>query len=476
MAQRLRSVIPVLTRVTVCLALLGFGVAVFALLVRTRADIEKVAEPNPPLRVETIRLEPVRVVREWVGFGTAQAMDVANVAAEVAGLVTRVAGDLRPGRFVEVGTLLVTLDDTDYAHDLSLARQSVIRAESQLQALAIERSRLTEQLDLAVTEAMLARQEYERVVASCEAGAANQVEVDRSRADAARAERIESQIRERVEQLGPTEARLNADLQSERERQSLALRNVDRCSIRSPLRGQVEAVMVDEGDRVGPGTPLVQIVSLDRMEVPLQFPLSARQELAVGDTVELQAEGAISPCWTAQLGRLAPVARADSRTLVAFAELLQPEEASQVYGQTDDLIAPPPDVPSLLVPGQFVRARARSRRERVALVVPRRALSGDAVYVMNGRGQAELRNVTIAFHVTEDFEQLGVPDSEWAVLEDESDVKPGDLVILTNIENLKSGAEVIAGRINGRAVNDASNTTRSNGPNPGFVAGDVGSG
>lgn len=456
MGQRLLSVMPVLMRIGVCLALLAAALVVFALLVKTKADIGKVEEPDPPLRVETIRLERVRAVREWEGFGTAQAMDVANVSAEVSSLVTSIDPALRPGSFVEVGDLLIQLDATDYAHDLTMARQAVARAVAQLESLDIERSRLNEQLELVEREANLAQQEYARAIESYEAGAGNQVEVDRRRADLTRAERATSQLRERVEQLDPTAARLAADLESERARESLAQRNVDRCSVLAPLRGQIETIVVDEGDRVGPGSPLVQIVSLDRIEVPLQFPLSARQELAVGDEVELQAEGAVAPCWTARLRRFAPVGRAESRTVVAYAELMQPDEAQVLYGQQVSLSQAPAEVPQILVPGQFVRSRARSMREKAAFVVPRRAVTEDSVFVLNGEGAAERRSIRVAFHVSDRFPALGIADEEWAVLDDASEVRAGDLVIVSNVENLKSGRSVVAGRINGAAADGSS--------------------
>lgn len=87
----------------------------------------------------------------------------------------------------------------------------------------------------------------------------------------------------------------------------------------------------------------------------------------------------------------------------------------------------------LLLPGEFVRAQVVAGYRQGGVMVSQRAVllseDGGSVYVVNDKGQAELRPVELGQMV----------DGQWLI---ESGLKTGDRVILTNLQKLRPGAPV----------------------------------
>ncbi len=90
--------------------------------------------------------------------------------------------------------------------------------------------------------------------------------------------------------------------------------------LRSPLSGQVTARLVQNGERVGVDTRILEVVDLSRMEVEaLLAPLDSVQ-VRVGQTARLQIEGSSNGAATfsATVARINPSAQAGSRSVPVY--------------------------------------------------------------------------------------------------------------------------------------------------------------
>lgn len=419
------KIISIGTRAVVSVALLAIGIAGFALLRSTHPEVPRRPVELQVQRVQAMEVTPVEVRRKWEGFGTAIARDEANVPAEISARVKSIPDELRPGSPVFKDQPLVFLDDADVRSRQRISLQAIARLNAQSKELDIDATRLKEQLSLSEDERAVANADYQRALESQRQGAATDSEVDAKRSRVKATARIESELRRQLELIEPKRAGVEASIAEEKARLEIVLNDLARCTIRCPLNGTLQTLDVNEGEQVTSGTRVARVVSLNRIEIPLRFPITARQSIRLGDPVELISEGAGRLIWQARIVRLAPESDRTTRTCIAYCELEQTEN--------DD---------PLLVPGQFVRAIVTVSRAEAHLVVPRRAVLDDALWVINAQEQAERRAVDVLYHTAGSFSQLGPSDSDWVVLRDTSDLIPGDVVILSNIDSMRAGLSV----------------------------------
>lgn len=424
MQQKWSRAIAYSTRAVVSVAILVVGVSIYSLLERTRPQVPRTTSGPLDRLVEVMVAQPVATGRLWEGFGTAEARDVADIAAELPLLVMERPDATEPGQKVRAGQVLFRLDDHDSVHEREMARQNQARLEAQVLILDAEERNWTDQLDLSREEVAVARMELEAASEALARGAGNAIEVDRRRREYNAALRALRTIEEQVQKIPLRRAELDASTQLEAGRFAIAQRNVERCTIRSPIEGILQEVRVHEGERVVAGQVVARVVNLRRIRVPLRLPQSALGSVRPGDRVELSAE-ALGWTWTGVIERLAPEADASTRTLTAFAEVVQDEGEARP-----------------LMPGQFVRAVATSASAE-RFVVPRGAVTGDSV-LLEVAGQVVRRAIAVEYHIRRGFPELHPTEQEWAVLTPGSGLEPGDRVILANAEELRPGERIVS--------------------------------
>ncbi|MCR9095753.1 MAG: efflux RND transporter periplasmic adaptor subunit [bacterium] len=344
-------------RLLIPAAILTLGILGFALLMATRAEVDRV-EPSvdvPIVRTTTVEPGPLRL--EVLANGTVEPPVESELRAQVDGEVVWVSPKLSPGGYFEAGDVLARLDDTDYRHELEAARASRDRAESALS---------------------VARREHERQQRLMSQSAASVARADEAR-DAHRA--------------------ADAELRGATVRVSRAEHDLERTQLVAPYAGRTRTKGVDVGQFVRRGDEIAHLYSIAYLEVPL--PLSDRElaflelphpfrdtggsEYVDGPRVTLRAEFAGVPSeWTGRIVRTSAEIDARSRTVTVVARVDDP------YGRSPS----GPDMP--LPVGLFVEARIEGREIPEAVVLPTTALhDGDVVYVVDEDDRVRFRRVEV---------------------------------------------------------------------------------
>lgn len=425
--QRRRStaglVASVITRVLVSGVVLAIGVGISMLLFATRPELV----PEPPgddsLSLPAFLPQVVGVQRQWTGFGTADAMDRADVPARVASTVVELPATSVAGAPVRRGELIVRLDDSDFRRQLEVAENTIAELDAQIARLEIERSAWAERVRLAGDELRLARADAERVRSARDDGAAQEREYDQATQRVIAAERLEIAAREELEKVPSRALGLKAQRDGQDSARRLAELAVDRCRIESPLDGVLQSVAVKVGESVQPGQLVARVVNLDRIEIPLQLPASARRHVDLGDLVRLFDDRAGTNRFDAVVTRIAPEDDAMTRTVSVFAELVRTEHGA-----------------AGLAPGRFVEAIVISGEPVQRMLLPRRSVRGDRVGVIVD-GRIERREVVPEFVVEGSFPEFGLEDSAWVALA--TPLEPGAYVILDGSRTLAPGASAI---------------------------------
>ena len=199
-------------------------------------------------------------------------------------------------------------------------------------------------------------------------------------------------------------------------------------TVRAPISGRAGRAQVTEGALVsqGEGTLMTRIEQISPVYV--SFAQAASEVLKLrraitGGQVDLDDNDRVEVRLTFSDGTEYPIPG-----YIDFLAFSVDQETGTV-----ELRAEFPNPDRLLLPGEFVRAQIYAGQVPDGLVVPQRAVSltedGGSVFVVNGEGQATVRPV-----------QLGaMVDGNWII---ESGLKPGDKVIVTNLQKIRPGAPV----------------------------------
>jgi RND family efflux transporter MFP subunit len=424
-------VVAILTRTAVGLALLAGAVLAFAYLVKTRPIVEPAERESVPA-VGTLPAPRMEVQRRWTGFGTARAMDEADVSARVSATVVERPAGILAGARVESGQILVRLDESDFASAVEISTQTIADLTAQLQRIDIEERSWGRRLELARRQVELAEAEETRVLEALGEGAARERELDAARAALLRAQQEEVAVREQFDGLAPRRAGLAAQRLAQEAALRLAEENRRRCTIRSPIPGVLSAVDMEVGESVAVGQRVAHVVSLRRMEVPLRLPASARPQVSAGDAVTLRGSGPAGATWRARVSRIGPEDDALTRTMSVYVEVEQEEGEA------------------LLAPGTFVEGAVLAGPATHHWVVPRRAVRDDRVLLVRD-GRLVSRPVEVLFHVERSEPQLGVTDTQWVVLAPQA-LAAGDQVVVNAARGLAEGAAVRAVPVNALAA------------------------
>ncbi len=356
------------------------------------------AEEAPPQRVaevvvDEVRQEPYQPEKEYVGRLLAK--DDVAIQARVTGYL--LSRDFKEGQLVEAGSVLYTIDDSEYQAALARAK-------------ADEAAAIANQAN--------AERNFKRGKELLPRGAISQAEMDNL-----------------------TAKKLDADasIEAARAQVTSAEVNIGYTTIRAPISGHIGRSVVSVGDLVGPSTgDLTTLVSIDPIEAMFQVSeatyvavisehLTDEGNLDGERDIEVSLEltnGVIYP----EVGRLDYFAnRIDTTTgtLEARARIPNPNGA--------------------LVPGQYVKVILQDANLLEALFLPQAAVQADQqgsfVLVVDGSSTVVRHNVDLGSRFDDMvLVKKGVEEGDRVIVRGLQQVRPGVPVKVKSLAKLDNEA------------------------------------
>ncbi|GGY60262.1 efflux RND transporter periplasmic adaptor subunit [Marinobacter zhanjiangensis] len=320
---------------------------------------EQMSQPQPPAAVSATRV----VAEQWTpsikSVGSVEAINGIRVANEVPGVIQEIA--FESGDTVEQGDVLIRLD-------------------SRIDEAALRTRR---------AEAQLAAQEFKRIEDLLPRRAVSQSQFDEAKAnyDAARA------------RVNEAEAQLSKKV------------------IRAPFDGNLGLRLVDQGEYIATGTPIVEINMLD--PVYLDYTLSERELPRVDRGYEVVATVAAVPgeTFTGEVSAINTSVNPETRTVRIRATLPNPD--------------------GKLRPGMFGTVMTRHPDQETVLTLPRTAVSyntyGDYVFLIEENDSGQL---TVTRRSVKTGEVRG---NQVAIT---SGVEEGDRVVAKGLLRLRAGQPI----------------------------------
>ncbi|WP_309386542.1 efflux RND transporter periplasmic adaptor subunit [Cerasicoccus frondis] len=213
--------------------------------------------------------------------------------------------------------------------------------------------------------------------------------------------KLERQVRQQYLDWEQSEKSLAQQIRQLEERRS-------DMQIRSPIDGLMIDAQVFPGDYVEGPTVLARVLSNQKL-VRISISEEDYPGIRPGQSVSLKLLGVGNKLFTGQVSQLLPTSNAETKRRDIFVELANAEEGDLVDGMTGE------------------SSVTKASREN-ALIIPRRALLGNAVFVVNA-DQVEERAVELGFVGLVQAEITGgLKEGEQVVTEDPRELKHGDKV------------------------------------------------
>jgi RND family efflux transporter MFP subunit len=365
------------------------GAVIAMVMVKSRSPVEMRPTTEFAPLVRVIEVQPEETTMVVKTQGTVKPRTEGELVAEVAGRVVWVSPGFAAGGFFEKGDVLVQIEARDYELAVVTARGQVAQAKVRYQ---------TEE-----AQAEVAREEWEQL------GTGN---------DSPLATR-ELQLQEAVAALAAAEAALER-----------AERNLRRTRVRAPFAGRIRAKLTDVGDYLAPGLPVASVYSVDYAEIRLpipdadlayvDLPVDYRDKAAqeTGPVVHLYADFAGSRHhWRGRIVQVEGEIDPQTRMVHAVAQVDDP------YGRGGESGRMP------LAVGLFVEAEIEGLRINNAYILPRSALRGQQVLVVDADERLRFRDVSI---LRNDRENVYITGG----------LQPGERVCVSMLQAVSDGMKV----------------------------------
>ncbi len=316
-------------------------------------------EETPPIPVQAIITEAASLRDAISVNGSTVPNEEVAVAAEVAGKIQAI--HFEEGQYVKKGQKLLQLDDKE------------LRAERQ--RLIVQRElneKIAERLKALYEKEGVSLQEYEVAAA----------EVEKTQAEIAL---VDAQLEKRV--------------------------------IQAPFTGRLGLRMVSEGSYLSPGTPVVQLVSINPIKLEFDVPEKYSKAVSVGTEIRFRLDG---------------TDRRFQAKVIASEPNVDPETRTLRFK------AAAPNPGGGILPGAFADVQVELEEYRGAILVPTQAI----VPELNEKKVYLYRAGTAQPVIVE----TGIRQERYIQVVE--GLNPGDTVITTGLLQIKPGAPVSISQVN----------------------------
>ena len=378
----------------------ALGIAALVALLQSRRAPEQVPVQEPSRSVRVISVPSVDLVPKVVGYGTVAPGTVWEAVAQVSGKIIAIHPKLDAGQFLPEGATLLRIDPADFELEIAQIEADIAATRAQLVELDVREENTRTALAIERESLAIGQKELDRKRGLVQRGTVTRSEAEREeRTVLAQRQSVTSQ--ENLLRLLPVERQLlEAQLTRYQARLELARLSLERTVVELPFAARIAQLNVENNQYVRVGDALVVADDISVAEVVVQIPIQrfrniieTRDEpidqipggdlgkfLGVSGRIRLPELGIE---WPARLVRISPTLDPDTRTIGAILEVDEP------YRQARLGTRPP------LVKEMFVEVLLWGRPRANARVIPRTALHGDQVYVVDEDQRLAFRSVEV---------------------------------------------------------------------------------
>ncbi len=407
------------------------GVLVLAVLVAQRPEPQRSPATEDVRNVSVIEAPASAWRPRATGFGEARPARTWRAVGEVSGRIVERNEQVETGAILTAGTTLFRIDRRDYELAVAEAEAALAVRRAQLEELDTRRDNVEQSLAIERRRLEVAARELERQQRLLDQESVSQADVDRQQREYLQQRQAVQDLENTLAQIPAERRRIEAERQSAGARLEQARRDLPRTTIDAPFDLRVSEAETETGQYVRTGETLLRADGVGATEVEAEVPLSRFRAILTSDLhrdrrdpagldrllnrmglsaeVRLRTTGGDEAMarWQARVDRISDAIDPRTRTVGVVVVVERP------YAD-----ARPPEKPPL-VKGMYVEVGLCAPPREPAVVLPRTALHGERVYVVDADDRLAIREPTLRFRGS-DFVVIagGIEPGERVVLSD----------------------------------------------------------
>lgn len=291
-----------------------YAALIVGAIVLTSVAFARLEPAAPPADANTLVIETVErgpLTRAVRGSGVLVPENVRWIAAVTDGRVERVV--VQPGTVVEADSVIVELSDPQLQQTARDAEWQLRAAEAAFQAAKaeLESNRLDQQSATAQLRAE-AQQARLRAKADAELAAAGLAASITKQLSESTANSLDERVRfeeQRLATLASSQrsrlAALQAEVEQRRAMFELQMERIDSLHVRAGIDGVLQAVSVQAGQRVTPGTTLARVAEPSRLKAEIRVAETQAKDLVTGQIAQIDTRNGVV---AARVARIDPAA------------------------------------------------------------------------------------------------------------------------------------------------------------------------
>lgn len=411
-------------RILPLLLIMGIAIAIGVNRLKPELKHEEALQPVIAVNVIEVQTQPL-IPRTW-GYGVVQPSTVLNATSEVNARVLWVHEELKKGAALTAGTELIIFDDQDYQLALLQAQADLAAQQANLDELKIRKKNTQSNLTLVQGKLDVAQKELKRLQSIAKKQALSQSQVDQQRTVVLSLQQERQQLQNELNIL-PTQQRIaQANAKRSQAKVEEQKRNILRTKITLPYTARIHSVDVEIQQNVRVGQALFSAHGIDQIEVSAQVPLEKIKPLVEGQVKKLQElnfeqrmnalqlsasirlTGALKNIqWSAKVLRISEDLDPQTRTPSVIVAVDNPYQQAKVG------VKPP------LLSGMYVEVEISAPAVN-SLVIPRSALHGNYVYLVDKQQKLHKQEVVLSF-----------VQGDWAIIS--SGLENGDQLVISDV-------------------------------------------
>ncbi len=408
MAKNMKKI---LKKLPILPLIIAMAVAIVVIAVKTKAPIEHQELGYPAKAVEVITVKKIPFRARVMAFGNVEPAILMKAKTEVSGKIVYIHPDLKKGASLKKGTVVLRIEPTTYEISLNQSKAGLAGSKSSLTQLDVEEKSAKGALKIAKEKLAFERNELSRLQSMWDKKLIARSTLDKEEKNVLS---LEQQVQDIEGKLSAFASRKAAVVAKIKQSQSLVNKGKDslgRTEIKLPFDARIGQVLVENGEFTPIGGVLFEALGVQAVEINAQLPLrqfrALVSDLFEGENTSLSMQNpeimqmAIKNMNLEARVRLVGNSSDQSEwigELIRLSESVDPSRdtlglvvvVNNPYEKVIPGVRPP------LLKGMYTSVEFFAPT-KPTLVIPRKAVHQDRVYVAMADNTLDIRPVEIAY-------------------------------------------------------------------------------
>jgi len=261
----------IVARLFVCLVILGIGVVAFLILSSIKPRPKQKSSDYLIKTLITIPVKKENVKEIVVGYGTAKPTQCIEVSSQINGEIVYVRPNLKNGILVDKNTVLAKIEKNDYEIALKKTNADIKSNKSKLAVQKQDIKDNKEILKILENKMRLEEADYNRQKQLFQKKAVSAQNFES--AEQSLIEMTQTYLKMKRD-ISKAELELNSIIanteKAEAEKMQAEL-NMQRCEIKSPIRGRLENVAIEKNEYIEKGQKLFDVADDSSLSIPVSI-------------------------------------------------------------------------------------------------------------------------------------------------------------------------------------------------------------